>query len=109
MSLDLTYKGSNTCNTTDTDWIKTINEYVYDDFFTLSRNNFEDPWTNGFKILDEAPIKVKDDGSADFCFNTGIYKYEELMDLDDSNPAIAFLKKEIKKQPQTKYIFIQIF
>lgn len=36
MGYDLNFKGSNTCNIDGADYAPSINDYVYDDFFTLN-------------------------------------------------------------------------
>lgn len=110
MGYDLTFKGSNTCNIDGADYATTINDYVYDDFFTL---NSDFGWTDGFEIRDNAPIFVKDNGTNDFTWDTGIYPYEDLvcklLGKSKFNKTYEFLLSEIQKRPKTKYIFIQIF
>lgn len=107
MSKDISYSGSNTCNTKG-DWLNSVNEYVYSDFFTLC-SSLGNSWQDGDQIVNSAPIFVKEDNSVDFAFDTGIYKYEELMDMLPDNPTANLLKKCIKEKPYTKYIFIQVF
>ena len=102
MGYDLHFTGSNTC-------ILRKNEFIYTDLFTLSIRQFNDPWVDGFKVLCEAPIQVKENSSADFSWQTGIYTYEQLIALAETSDVIKYLKRCVKKQPYCKYIFIQVY
>lgn len=66
-------------------------------------------WTEAENILDKAPIKIKDDGTADFCFDTSIYPYYDLIYQTGRNKTLDFLIEQIQTKPKTKYIFLQIF
>lgn len=107
MSKDLSYSGSNTCNV-KSNWLNSVNEYVYSDFFTLS-SSLKNSWEDADNIVNSAPVFVEEDCSEEFAFNTGIYTYEELMSILPNNPTANLLKRYIREKPYTKYIFIQVY
>jgi hypothetical protein len=111
MGLDLHFRGTNS------ELVPTGNvlqpyeplKIEYDDFFTLNDHISECSWSEGFTILNAAPVKVEEDGSNNFTWNTGIYTYEQIMKHLSDTKVSRFLIEQIKKKLYTKYIHIQIY
>ncbi len=110
MGLDLHFRGTNS------DLISTGNTWQpyeplkieYDDFFTLNDHICECSWAAGLNIRDSAPVIVKEDGTDNFVWDTGIYTYEQIMNSLETKLS-RFLIEQIKEKPYTKYIHIQIY
>ncbi len=118
MGFDLHYSGSNTKKLPQKkdsgNYTKMYNKYAYDDFFTLSKTTLgenSDPWTEGLELVKTAPVVVAANGTVDYCSTTGIYLYEELMNLNEGseNACLKYLKEAVKKQCVTKYVYIQVY
>lgn len=111
MGLDLHFRGTNSELVSTGDIWQPYEplRIEYDDFFTLNDQISEDSWFEGSIIRDFAPVKIEEDGTNNFTWDTGIYTYEQIMNCLLDTKVSKFLIEQIKKKPYTKYIHVQIY
>lgn len=109
MEYDLVCRGSNTCIIDEKPGsYNAENDFVYTCSITLN-NQFKNASADGFAVRKNAPIQVYANDTADFTWNTGIYTYEQVMEIQPENDVVIAFKKCVSEKPYCKYIFVQVY
>ena len=111
MGFDLNVIFSNTCITPkDPNYTENISDIKGGCYIQV--NNALD---TAIRLVSDAPVRAQDNNDSVFTWDTGIWKYDDFMHLDELKfPGISRIQQEIReeliKQSEiVKYLFIGLF